>query len=265
MKKGLVSVILVMNNAENTIYNTITSVLDQSYRELELIVVDDASEDDSLEYVRRLMKRDGRIQLIAHTELKGYATSMNEAIRAANGQYLTFLRDCDTWKQEKLSIQLELMKKTGRAMSFTACNVVNASGQVTQIIRHVPLKTNYTKLLQGNCIHESTVLIDREQVNVPEYKDTPQAEYVFLLDTMKSKKGLRAMGIDLVLTSRLENKTTLEAGAEKTREMAAVGNAKMAELQLQWNILFYEQRLGMLKSSYYLASYIVKKMLYGKA
>src|SRR5215510_16423618 len=99
-----VSVIIPTFNRQ-TIGRALSSVLRQSRKDLEVIIVDDASTDNSLDQVCR--SDDRRIKIIAHRVNRGAAAARNTGIRAARGNYIAFLDSDDLWAPNKLERQLD--------------------------------------------------------------------------------------------------------------------------------------------------------------
>lgn len=96
MKKGLVSIITPCYNGAKYISETIESVIAQTYLDWEMIIVDDGSEDDSVEIVKKYLERDKRIKLIQQLN-SGSAVARNSGIRFCNGQYIALLDADDLW------------------------------------------------------------------------------------------------------------------------------------------------------------------------
>ena len=106
----LVSIIIPMYNAEKYIAETIESVVNQTYKNWELIVVDDCSTDSGRDIVREYIKKDKRIKLIeSETNFGGPARPRNIGIDNAKGEYIAFLDADDVWLSEKLQIQIEIL------------------------------------------------------------------------------------------------------------------------------------------------------------
>ena len=113
-QRGLVSIITPLYNAEQYIGETIQSVLNQTYKDWEMIIVDDASTDHGIEIVRQYsdsLRTAHRIKLMENHKNLGVARSRNRAIRKAKGQYIAFLDSDDLWMYEKLEKQISFMKK----------------------------------------------------------------------------------------------------------------------------------------------------------
>ena len=107
MNQPLVSVILPTYNRAHLISRAIKSVLNQTYNKIELIVVDDASGDNTKEVIRTF--NDNRIVYIQHTMNKGAAEARNSGIQRAQGKYVAFQDDDDEWKKDKLEKQMNIM------------------------------------------------------------------------------------------------------------------------------------------------------------
>jgi glycosyltransferase involved in cell wall biosynthesis len=97
----LISVVMPCLNSERTLEETVASVLGQTYRNLELIVVDDGSTDSSREVLKSLQARDSRIQLIVG-EHRGAGPARNRGIAAAKGKYVAFMDSDDSWTPDCL-------------------------------------------------------------------------------------------------------------------------------------------------------------------
>ena len=159
-----VSVITPAYNAERFIADTIESVLNQTYQNFELIIVDDCSIDKTEEVIRNYMKKDDRIQYKKLNGNSGAAVVRNTAIEMSNGRYLAFLDSDDIWDSNKLEKQLEFMKKKKIGFSFTSYRLMNEEGEVLNKEIHVPETISYKGLLKNTIIGCLTVVLDREIV-----------------------------------------------------------------------------------------------------
>lgn len=112
----LVSIIMPSYNTGRYIGAGIGSVLAQTYRNWELIIVDDCSSDDTDEVVRPFLE-DGRIRYLKNSSNRGAALSRNRALREARGRWIAFLDSDDLWLPEKLEKQIRFMEDNG--YSFT--------------------------------------------------------------------------------------------------------------------------------------------------
>ena len=152
-----VSVLIPSYNSSSYITKAVESALKQDYDNLEVIVADDASTDDTCNIVQKI--NDPRVKLIERTENGGAATARNTAIRAATGRYIAFLDADDYWTSNKLSVQIKQMHE--KAASFSCTDyIVRAKNR--ELLLAMPEEINYRKLLKGNVIHTSTVVYDSD-------------------------------------------------------------------------------------------------------
>ncbi len=115
----MVSIITPAYNSERFIAETIKSVLNQTYTDWELIIVDDCSTDKTSEIVLSFQKEETRIIYIKNETNKGSAISRNIALRNAKGKWIAFLDSDDVWHPEKLERQIEFMLKNNYNFSYT--------------------------------------------------------------------------------------------------------------------------------------------------
>ena len=106
-----VSVIILTYNRATLLRRALQSVLNQSFGDFEIIVVDDASVDGTKDVMRDMS--DNRIQYVQHKQNMGEGRSRNTGLAKAQGQYIAFLDDDDEWLPEKLELQVSLMEKSG--------------------------------------------------------------------------------------------------------------------------------------------------------
>lgn len=159
--KGLVSVIIPVYNAEKYISGTIESALKQSYTNIEIILVDDRSDDSSGDIIKKYQTSDNRIVYHLQEKNMGAGYARNKALELAKGQYVAFLDSDDLWKPKKLELQIELMKKTGLPFSYAAIDMIDGANKRIKEKRHVKTRINYDFLLSNTMIATSSVVIDR--------------------------------------------------------------------------------------------------------
>ena len=110
MQEALVSVIVPAFNAASYIRQTLNSVLAQTYRKIEVILVDDGSSDSTAKIVEEFVARDPRFQLIRQANA-GVGAARNTAIKRARGKYLAPLDTDDLWFPKKLETQVACMER----------------------------------------------------------------------------------------------------------------------------------------------------------
>ena len=94
----MISVIIPVYNCEKYIKKCIESILNQTYKDLEVIVIDDGSKDSSLNICNKLMKEDYRLTVI-HQENQGVSSARNKGLENAQGEYIVFV-DGDDWVED---------------------------------------------------------------------------------------------------------------------------------------------------------------------
>lgn len=118
MTEGLISVIMPVYNAQIYLERAVRSVMTQSYRNLEILLVDDGSKDSSGEICDRLAQEDSRIKVI-HQENRGPSAARNRGVDASSGEYITFVDNDDLLNKDFVKVLYELVKKHGCDIGLT--------------------------------------------------------------------------------------------------------------------------------------------------
>lgn len=118
MNEVLVSVIIPTYNREKVIKRSIDSVLNQTINNLEVIIVDDRSTDNTKEIIEEYQKKDNRLKYIVNENSKGPAGARNMGLKVACGKYIAFLDSDDEWEKFHIEESLNLIKKTNSTASF---------------------------------------------------------------------------------------------------------------------------------------------------
>lgn len=189
---GLVSVVMPAYNCESVLAESVASVLAQTFRNWELVIVDDASTDKSFSVAQAIASRDDRIRVIRLSTNGGVANARNQGMNAARGQYLAFLDSDDLWLPEKLRAQLEFMQRHEIGFSFTRYRRFRAKGSVSSIVR-IPDSVTYERLLRGNVIGCLTVMIDRYMIPPFTMSEVGHEDYHAWLQILKT--GHTAWGL----------------------------------------------------------------------
>ena len=103
-----VSVIVPFFNASNTIKATLKSIIKQSFKDFECILINDASNDESLKLVNKFVSTDKRFKVF-NQKKKGVVSARNLGIKYSKGRFITFLDADDLWKKDKIKYQLNYM------------------------------------------------------------------------------------------------------------------------------------------------------------
>lgn len=159
--ENMVSIITPMYNSERYIEDMIKSVMNQTYKNWELIIVDDCSNDKGYSVVEKYTKIDSRIKLFKQEVNKGPAMARNFAINKSRGRFISFLDSDDIWMPNKLSIQVNYMIKKAIPFTFTSYGFIDQNGKILKKEHMVNGIYDYDKLLKGNDIGTLSVVIDR--------------------------------------------------------------------------------------------------------
>jgi len=243
----MVSIITPAYNSGMFIAEMIESVLMQTYKNWELIIVDDCSSDETVEIVKRYTK-DSRIKLILLSKNSGPVVARNRAIKEAEGRYIAFLDSDDFWHQDKLMKQLIFMKKKDAALSFTGYYTVEEETGTTQEIMTVPLSIDYYTLLKQNMMGCLTVIYDSEKLgkitmpNIAKRQD-------FALWLKILKRIPYACGLD-------------EPLAYYRMRTTSVSSNKLKASFYNWKLYRDIEKLPLYKAIYYFAWYTYKSIFH---
>ncbi|MEL6810838.1 MAG: glycosyltransferase family 2 protein [Bacteroidota bacterium] len=191
----LVSIITPLFNAQSFIAQTLESIQNQTYSNWELIIVDDASGDDSVAIVLKAAQDDSRIRLVQHDENKGAAHCRNRATELARGDYIAFLDSDDLWHPEKLEKQITFMQKNHCEVSYTSYLHIDEQGNSLQK-RIIALPSlSYQKQHRNNYIGNLTGMYNAAilgKIEAPGIRK--RQDWAVWLEAIK-KSGKPALGI----------------------------------------------------------------------
>ncbi|MGF0071743.1 glycosyltransferase family 2 protein [Streptococcus orisratti] len=175
IESPLVSVIIPMYNASSFIEETIQTVLQQTYSNIEIIVVDDCSTDASYDVVSQLCQQHENISLLQNRKNSGVGFSRNAGVRHAKGRFISFLDADDLWLPDKLEKQVKFMLQNQYPFTFTAYQFADESGHPVRKPIQVPMKISYKEALRNHTIWTSTVMLDldvltKEQIAMPDVR-----------------------------------------------------------------------------------------------
>lgn len=158
----MVSIIVPLYNAEKFIWETVQSVINQTYKDFELLLVDDCSTDRSLAAAEAI--NDSRVRVIRQEQNAGAYAARNRGLSEAKGRYIAFLDADDKWEPTKLEDTLKFMEEKNAGFVFTSYEFADEKCVGTGKVVRVPETITYKQALSNTTIFTSTVLIDREKV-----------------------------------------------------------------------------------------------------
>ncbi len=156
-----VSVIIPTYNRAHLIGRAIQSVLDQTYQNFEIIVVDDASTDETEELVKSFS--DNRINYVRHQKNKGGSAARNTGIRAAKGEFIAFFDSDDEWLVEKLKKQIDKFRMSSKKVGVIYCGHCIVGEETQEVVDEVifSLRGNVFLNLLKMCITPGSSLVVR--------------------------------------------------------------------------------------------------------
>lgn len=253
----MISIIVPVYNSASYIAQTISSVIDQTFTDWELILVDDCSSDGSADVIRNAITRfdkkkedDGNevssvIRLIQRKQNGGAAQTRNTGIDAANGRYIAFLDADDIWDSMKLEKEFKFMQKYDAPFVFTAYRFGDENAVPTGKAVRVPKHLDYRKALSRTIIFTSTVLIDTEKVDrklihMPDIASEDTATWWQIL-----RAGIKAYGLDQPLVIYRRPAGSLSSNKGKAGKKI-------------WNLYRNEEHLGIPASCFYFAMWAIR-------
>jgi len=189
----MVSIIMAAYNAEATIDDSIRSVIAQTCRDWELIVIDDASADGTVNIVQEFENNDRRIKLIKNAKNEGVAAARNTGAGHAKGEWLAYIDSDDLWLGRKLEDQLRFGEEKGAVITYTATSYIDPSGRASSYVLPAKPELTYKELLRRNIMSCSSVMVRREHMAAFPHGNLHEDYAVWLRIV---KKAGRAYGLD---------------------------------------------------------------------
>ena len=174
-----VSVVMPVYNAATTLAQAMQSVLGQTHRAVELVVVDDGSRDGSSAVIDAFAAADPRVVTVRLAGNSGVAAARNAGIDAATGDCMAFLDSDDWWHPRKLAVQLAWMRASGMPISYTAYQRVDEAGAELSVVQP-PATVSYRDMLRSNRIGNLTGMYDR-RVGDGRFQRVGHEDYAFWL------------------------------------------------------------------------------------
>lgn len=233
----LISIVMPLYNCENFLTQSIDSILEQTYENWELILVDDCSTDKSGAIALSYAEEDKRIRYYKLEKNSGAAVVRNTGIQKVTGDILCFLDSDDTWRKDKIAKEYAFMKEKNAAIVFAGYDLMGEDGTPLNKIVHVPEKIDYKEHLYRHIIWTSTIMIDLRKVGKFEMPNLRAGQDVATW-LMLLKKCDYAYGIDEVLASYRQVKSS-------------ISNNLGRRLRRTWRIYRESEKFSVPVSAYY--------------
>lgn len=243
---NIVSIIMPAHNASATIVSAIESVMEQTYKQWELLIIDDCSSDETFSLVTAYVEKDKRIKLFQTDKSVGKPFyPRNVGIKNATGRFIAFLDSDDLWLPTKLEKQIPLFneKNVGIVFSYYEKFTNNQSYAETHRVVKSPATVSFKTALYGNPIGNLTGVYDTKKVGKIFYEDVGHEDYVLWLSILK--RGVIA-----------KNTNSVEARYRVAEKSVSSNKSKAASWT--WNIYRKTLGLNVLKASYFYVFYMIK-------
>ncbi|GIW21651.1 MAG: hypothetical protein KatS3mg068_0658 [Candidatus Sericytochromatia bacterium] len=167
-QEDLVSVIMPAYNSEKTLYESAMSVLNQSYKNLELIIINDGSKDNTEKIANELLKKDNRVVYIKQNN-KGVASARNTGIKISKGKYIKFLDSDDILFRNSIELLFHEIKKNENCKIVFGNFIINNNGTIKLPDNNNRIQISKSEFFRnqliGNLIATGTVLIEKSILN----------------------------------------------------------------------------------------------------
>lgn len=234
----LVSVIIPYYKKKKFFPKTLKSILNQTYKNLEIIIIYDDCDVDELLFLKRLINKHKRIKILVNKTNLGAGLSRNKGIKYSKGRFIAFIDADDIWSRVKIEEQLKFMIKNNYAATHTNYKIINEKDQIIGIQKSTDI-LSFENLIKSCDIGLSTVMIDKLKIirntKFPSLKT--KEDFIFWLRLLKKGVYFKSYNQDLVYWRK--NKNSLSSSIIQ---------------KLKDGFLVYNRYLGYstLKSFYYL-------------
>jgi len=185
-----ISVIMSSYNHDKYISTAIESVLNQTFSDFELIIIDDASKDRTREIIESYTNKDQRIRVLYQKKNKGISCTMNLGLNKATGKHITFIASDDIWYRYKLEKELAILKNDENLVVTSEASIIddrgNPTGQTFSQIKNAVKRNKsgdiFEELLIGNFVHD--LILKRENLKGLKYDEQLKYlnDYKFVVD-----------------------------------------------------------------------------------
>ena len=202
---SLVSVIIPYYRKKQYISRTLKSVINQSYKKLEIIIIYDDDNKEDLKFIKQITLKDKRIKLLVNKKNLGAGLSRNKGIKKSRGEYITFLDADDLWLKDKIKYQVKFMKLREIIFSHTSYSIINNQNMIISK-RNAKNFLRLKDLIKSCDIGLSTVMIKKSHLKTNKFPNLKTKED-FVLWLKLLSKNVKIYGIDknLVLWNKVEN------------------------------------------------------------
>ena len=228
-----VSVIIPYYKKKKYILSTLNSVINQTYKNLEIIIIFDEENLKNLDFIHKLVKVDKRIKLLINKKNIGAGNSRNKAIKKSKGKYLAFLDADDIWHKKKIQKQLKFLKKNKKKICHTSYNIIDEMGKKVGIRKAKDFLT-LKELIKSCDIGLSTVMLEKKILggHLKFANIKTKEDFVLWLRILKNKNGIYA------IRDNLTNWRKTDTGLSSSVLQKLIDGYRVYRNYLNYNFLF---------------------------
>lgn len=250
MKEKLISVIMPTYNCAKFIGETIETVIAQTYKNWELIIVDDCSKDNTNEIVDKYILKDNRIKYHRLDTNQGAAMARTKAMELANGNYMAFLDSDDLWKNDKLEKQIKFMEENNYNFTCTAYEQIDENGESLNKIIKPKKKADYNRILLDCPVGNSTVIYNIDKLGkfkVPNIRK--RNDDALWLQILKNEKYIYGMN-EILMKYRIRQNS--------------ISSNKIDLIKYHWQLYREIEHLSIFRSAFHVCWWGIIKILHIK-
>ena len=234
---SLVSVIIPYYRKKQYISRTLKSVINQSYKKLEIIIIYDDDNKEELKFLKQITLKDKRIKILVNKKNLGVGLSRNKGIKKSRGEYIAFLDADDFWLKDKIKNQISFMKRKEITFSHTSYSIVDSQNMIISK-RNAKNFLRLNDLIKSCDIGLSTVMIKKNHLKTNKFPNLKTKED-FVLWLKLLSKNVKIYGIDKNLVQWNKTKNSLSSSL-------------IQKLLDGFKVYNYYMKFNFLKSFYYL-------------
>ena len=202
---NLVSVIIPYYRKKKYFERTLNSILSQSYKKIEIIIIYDDANLQELTFLKKIIKKNKRISIIVNKKNLGAGLSRNIGINASKGKFIAFIDADDIWKKDKIYQQLKFMKKNSYKISHSSYEIINQNNK--KLSRRTAKNLDFINLSKSCDIGLSTVILEKKliknKIKFPNLKT--KEDFIFWIRLLKNKVKFKSLNKNLTCWRETKN------------------------------------------------------------
>lgn len=241
MENPKVAVIIPAYNTERYIQEALDSVVRQTLTNIEIFVIDDASSDNTVQVVRKMMAKDGRIHLKLQRKNRGVAVARNIGVASATAEYVAFLDADDIWLPDKLLEQVKFIESHHAKFGYSSYDVINQKGTKIGQRQILEATLSYRQMLRGNRIGLLTAIVDRKVALAHPFPNIRSEDYACWLSILRD--GYTAYLCTDCIVARYR------------KHMTSTSANKLQAARWTWRIYRRVEKMNLFQASFFFCGY----------